>query len=115
MSITKIAGLAFLLLAPEIAHAQQIPTSIALAALSPLVTVVLAILLGMVSGNWRVGTLHVGLLLVWIVAFLFTVQHVDIDYANWVPAILYAAHTLLILVLLVVHTARRLAGRDRLP
>ena len=115
MRITKLVGLTSLPLASEMAFAQHVPTSIAVAALSPLVVVALAVVLGIVAGSWRVGIMHAGLLLVWILVFLFTAQHVENAYVIWVPIILYGAHTLLISVLLVVHTVRRLASRDRLP
>jgi len=78
--------------------------------------VVLATALAIVARSWRVGILHVGLLIAWVIMFLFLVQHLDGDYkiyVIWIPIIGYVAHTLLILVLLIVHIAKRVAARER--
>jgi hypothetical protein len=115
MRITKLVVVTSWSLASEMAHAQHAPTSIAVAALSPLAVVTLAVVLGMVAGSWRAGIMHAGLLLVWVLVFLFTVQHVENNYVIWIPIILYAAHTPLLFALLAVQIARRLASRDLLP
>ena len=116
MNITRLFGLTFLLLVSEVAQAQQIPTSFALAALSPLVVLVLAAILAIVVRSWRVGFLHVGLLLTWVIVFLFVVQHFDSDYKSYIigiPIIVYVAHTLLILGLLITNLLKRITAHDR--
>ena len=115
MHITRLSALAFLLLVSQAVHAQRVPTSLAILALSPLVAVLLAGLLGIVVRSWRVGILHVGLLVTWVVILLFVAQHLESVYKTyiiWIPIIGYAAHALLILVLLIVHLAKRLAAHD---
>ena len=116
MYLTRLVGLAFLLLVSGAAQAQRVPTSLALVALSPLVVVVLATVLGVLVRSWRVGTLHVFLVLTWAITFLLVAQHVEGDYKTyliWIPIIGYVVHTLVILVLLVVHMAKRLSAHDR--
>lgn len=116
MYVARLSGSAFVLLLPGTAQAQQVPTSLAMVALSPLVVVVLAALLGMVARSWRVGILNISLLVTWVVAFLFLVQHFQSDYRIyiiWIPIIVYAFHTLLILILLIIHIAKRIAAHDR--
>ena len=115
MHVTRLSGLALFLLVSGVAQAQQIPTSLAMVALSPLVVVVLATVLGIVIRSWSVGILHVGLLVTWVIIFLFLVQHFDSDYKIYIisiPIIVYAIHTFLILVLLIVHIAKRFAAHN---
>ena len=94
---------------PGVAYAQQIPPLIASMAISPIFVLLLAIVLGMVSRSWRVGAKHAGLVLVWILLFAISSYWIENDYIIWTPLVIYAAHAVLMLVLVirgVIHRAR---------
>lgn len=109
----RFVVLASLSLLPGVAYAQRIPTWLAVAALSPLAVILLAIVLGFATRSWRVGAAHTGLAIAWVVLFIFAARYVENDYVIWTPLLIYAAHALLILVLVVVNIAKRIRAGGR--
>ena len=100
---------------PGVAYAQQIPPIIAWMAISPIFVLLLAVALGMVSRSWRVAAKHGGLVLVWILLFAVSSYWIENDYIIWTPLVLYAAHAVLMLVLVVrgvMHRARTVNRSD---
>lgn len=95
---------------PVTAYAQNIPIVYALAALSPLLAIILAILLGWISHSFHAGVMHVVLLLAWVILFSLAAYFIENDYVIWTPLVIYAAHCSLIIILIAVHTARRIRG-----
>jgi len=106
-----LCALALLLLAPRLAHAQHLSVAIVAGALSPVAVCVLAVLVGFVARSWRLGAMHVAVVIVWVALFVIASQWVENDYVIWTPIALYVMHALLLLVLLVVGIAKRVAGR----
>jgi hypothetical protein len=109
--LLKVAGLAPLSLLPETAYAQHIPTWFAVAVLSPLVVILLAIILGILSRSWRIGATHTGLILAWVLLFGLASYFVENDYIIRTPLVLYTAHAVLIFLMIVVNIAKRI-GND---
>ena len=103
---TTVAGIVTLSCIPGIAHAQHIPLWLVAAALSPLLVIVLAIVLGFLTRSWRVGVAHTGLVLVWVLLFALAAYFVENDYVIWTPIVLFAVHSLLILVLIIIHIVK---------
>ncbi|MBT8445577.1 MAG: hypothetical protein HKO62_00920 [Gammaproteobacteria bacterium] len=97
---------AALLLAPVTARAQEIPGWVAAGALSPLLVLVLAVIVGRQRRSWSAGATHVLLVLTWIGLFLLASAHVTNDYLIRVPLLAYALHGLLLVVLVVLHCVR---------
>jgi hypothetical protein len=94
-------------LLPQAAYAQHVPVVFAVAALSPLFVLVLTIILGFTSRSWRVGALHSGLVVFWVLLFLVASRYVENDYVIRTPIVLYVVHALLVVILIVVSIARR--------
>ena len=93
--------------------AQYIPTWFVVAALSPLIVIVFAIILGFLSRSWKVGAVHTGLVLIWVALFALAARYVENDYIIWTPLALYALHALSILVLIAVKVTRRISTAGR--
>ena len=89
------------LILPGIAYAQNIPPVIAALALSPVVVLLLAVVLGVVSRSWRVGALHAGLVTLWIALLGIASYWVENDYVIWTPLAFYGIHAVTIVGLLV--------------
>lgn len=98
-----------LCLLPSVVYAQRIPVWFAAAALSPIVMLILAALLGWLYRSWRVGLAHGGALLVWVGLWILAAYSVTNDYVIWTPLAIYALHSLSILSLLI---QRLCAGTD---
>ena len=98
---------------PVSAHAQYIPPWLVVAALSPIVVLFLCLVLGFLTRSVRTGVLHAAIVLAWIVLFSLASYFVENDYVIWTPLALYLLHSALLLVLIVVETARRIAGSSR--
>jgi hypothetical protein len=92
---------------PGMAHAQQIPVEYAVVAASPLLAILLALILGWLSGSWKTAALHAGGVALWVLLFILASFYITNDYLLWLPLLLYGAHASLILSLVVV----RLLGR----
>ena len=107
------ASLLLLSVLPSTAYAQPIPTWFVFAALSPLIVILFAIILGVVSRSWRLGVLHTGLVALWVLLFALASYFVENDYVIWTPIVLFAVHSLLVLILIIVNIAKatRTAGR----
>ncbi len=100
-----------LLLLPGTAHAQYIPPVLAAAALSPILVLLLCGVLGIVAGSLRTAARHAGLVVAWVVLFLLAAYFVENDYVIWTPLALYAAHAVLVVVLIGWEGYRRFARR----
>jgi MFS-type transporter involved in bile tolerance (Atg22 family) len=86
---------------PGTALAQNVSPIIAALALSPILVFLLAIVLGVVTRSWRVGTRHIGLVCVWIVLFAIASYWVENDYVIWTPLMLYGTHAITMIFLIV--------------
>ena len=86
---------------PGIAYAQYIPPIIAALALSPLLVMLFAVVLGVVSRSWKIGAAHAGLVAVWIVLFGIAAYWVENDYVIWTPLVLYVGHAITMVILIV--------------
>lgn len=78
------------------------------AVLSPILVLLLCVMLGIVARSLRVGAIHAGLVLLWVVLFYLASYFVENDYVIWTPLALYVLHSALLLVLLVVTIAKRI-------
>jgi hypothetical protein len=112
-NLSKLAGLASLSLLPETVYAQHIPTWFAVAVLSPLAVILLAIILGILSRSWRTGATHAGLILAWVLLFGLASYFVENDYIIRTPLVLYAAHAVLIFLMIVVNIAKRIGNAGK--
>ena len=95
---------------PTTAHAQYVPPWLIAGVLSPILVLLLCIVLGCITRSLRTAALHAGLVLVWVVLFSLASYFVENDYVIWTPLALYMLHAMLLLVLIVVAIARRVAG-----
>ena len=95
---------------PGSAHAQYIPPWLVVGALSPLLVLLLCIILGLLTRSVRVGALHAAIVLAWVVLFSLASYFVENDYVIWTPLALYLLHSALLVVLIVVQIAKRIAG-----
>jgi hypothetical protein len=86
---------------PGTAQAQHIPPTIVALALSPVLVLLLAVVLGIVKRSWKAGLAHAGLIVVWIVLFGVAAYWVENDYVIWTPLLLYVVHALIVIVLIV--------------
>lgn len=98
---------------PVSAHAQYVPPWLIVAVLSPILVFLLCIILGFLTRSIRVGAIHSGLVLAWIVLFSLASYFVENDYVIWTPMALYVLHSALLVVLIIVAIGRRVSGRDR--
>ena len=96
---------------PVTAHAQYVPTWLIAAAFSPALALFMCLVLGIVDRSVRTGALHAAFVLAWIVLFLLASYFIENDYVIWTPLALYVLHFALLLVLIVVGIAKRIAGR----
>ena len=86
---------------PGTAQAQHIPPIIVALALSPVLVLMLAVVLGIVMRSWKAGLSHSGLIVVWIVLFGVAAYWVENDYVIWTPLLLYVVHAIILIVLIV--------------
>lgn len=106
------AGLAALAgMLPASAQAQYVPPALIAAALSPILVLILCAVLGWLRRSLRTGMIHAGLVLLWVVLFSFASYYVRNDYVIWTPLAAYILHSLLLLILTVVETTRRITNR----
>lgn len=99
-------------LLPVNVHAQNIPVEIAAAAISPLLVIVLAFLLGWISGNMKAGAMHALFIVTWVILFSLASYFAENDYIIWTPLAIYIAHSLLIIVLYILHLLKRLKSNN---
>ena len=92
---------------PGMAYAQNISPTIAALALSPLLVMLFAVVLGVVSRSWIVGTAHAGLVAVWVMLFGVASYWVENDYVIWTPLVLYGVHAITMIILIVKGVLRR--------
>lgn len=95
---------------PLAAHAQYVPPWLVAAALSPILVLALCAILGCLSRSLRRALFHGALVLLWVVLFSLAAYFVENDYVIWTPLALYLAHSVLLMVLIVVELAKRIAG-----
>ena len=100
-SRVSLVGGATLMGFPLAAHAQRIPGWLVVAALSPVVMILLAIVLGILTRSFRTGVLHVALILLWVMTFGIASYYVTNDFIIWTPLLLYTLHAILLLVLIL--------------
>ena len=97
------------LVLPGIAYAQHIPPIIVALVLSPLLVMLFAVVLGVVSRSWSAGLAHAGLVVVWIVLFGVAAYWVENDYVIWTPLVLYVGHAIIMVILII----KGILGRAR--
>jgi len=112
MKRKRFAALAFLTFLPGMAHAQKIPDSFVLAALSPLVVIALAIVLGFLVRSWKTGVTHVGLVILWLLLLVAAARSVENDYIIWTPLALFCVHALIVLALIIGAAWKRIRARS---
>jgi len=76
-------------------------------AVSPLLAILLAVALGIVSRSWQIGAAHAGLIVVWVLLFAIASYWVENDYIIWTPLVLFAVHAVTLLILLAKAAVRR--------
>ena len=96
---------------PGVACAQEIPPLIAWMALSPILVLLLAIVLGIVSRSWLVGAKHAGLVALWVALFAIASYWIENDYIIWTPLVVYGVHAMIMLVLVIRRVMWRTKGR----
>ncbi len=101
-----LAGMLLVLLPPA-ALAQEIPLWVVVGAVSPVLALVLVGALAFAAPRRGKASLHVRLLVLWIVAFLLTSYFVENDWVIWTPMHLYILH----LALLPIFVFRQLLHR----
>lgn len=92
---------------PGSAHAQNIPPIIAAIAVSPVLVMLLAVVLGVMSRSWLVGATHAGLVAMWVLLFGVASYWVENDYVIWTPLVLYGVHAITLVVLVFKGVLRR--------
>ena len=92
---------------PSLAHAQPISPAIAALAVSPVLALLFAVVLGVVARSWRVGAAHAGLVGIWILLFGVASYWVENDYVIWTPLALYGIHAATMVVMIVRGVFRR--------
>ena len=100
-NLLKVILTASALTMPVVAHAQYIPPIIVALALSPILVLLLAVVLGVVSRSWLVGLKHAGLVGIWILLFGVAAYWVENDYVIWTPLALYVIHAFVMVILIV--------------
>lgn len=98
-------------LVPGIALAQHIPVVIAVAALSPLLVMLCAVVLGALEHNWKTGAKHLGMIIIWIALFAVASYNVENDYIIWTPMLLYVLHAILIIALIFKQIVGRIKSK----
>lgn len=107
-SSSKCLSIVAALTLPGTAFAQNVPPVIVAMALSPLLVIVLAVVLGVVSRSWRVGAVHAGLVVVWVLLFGITAYSIENDYVIRTPLVLYGLHAVVIVILIGAGVLRRI-------
>ena len=93
------------------AYAQEVPGAFAVAVLSPIVMILLAGILGWLDRRPMSGLMHIGLIVLWVAAFLVLSRHVTTDWLIWAPIFLYSIHSLYILIRLGQSVWKRRSAR----
>ena len=105
--ILKFILTASALTLPLVAHAQYIPPVFVALALSPVLVLLLAVVLGVISRSWLVGLKHAGLVGIWILLFGVAAYWVENDYVIWTPLVLYVLHAVIMVILIAKGIMRR--------
>lgn len=92
---------------PLSAHAHAIHPWMVAVALSPLLAIVLAIVLGVLARSARNGATHVLLILVWVAAFWLASVYVTNDWVIWTPLVLYGIHVVVLLAVIAFQAVSR--------
>lgn len=96
---------------PAPVHAHGIHPIWVVGALSPLVVLLLAALLGWLVRRARTGVIHAGLIVLWVALFWLASSRVTNDYIIWAPLAAYLLHSAVIAVLVLWHGAGRIRRR----
>ena len=91
------------------AHAQHVPAAIAIAAVSPILFLLLAAVLGWMERSLLSGLVHTGLIVLWLASFAVLSNAVTIDWLVWTPVVLYGIQCCWIVTRLVTILVRRRA------
>ena len=104
-----------MIIVSPLAYAQEVPTVIAIAALSPIIMMALAGVLGWLDRSLLTGLKHIALVFLWVAVFLVLSSVVTTDWLICTPLVLYGAHGLWMLGKVVsILVKRRLADNARL-
>jgi hypothetical protein len=101
-----LAGMLLVLVSPA-ALAQKVPLWVVVGVVSPVLALVLVGALALAAPGLGKASLHLRLLVLWIVAFLLTSFFVENDWVIWTPMHLYILH----LALLPIFVFRQLLRR----
>jgi hypothetical protein len=101
-----LAGVLLALVSPPVL-AQKVPLWVVAGVLSPVLALVLVIALALSAPRLGKASLHIKLLVLWIVAFLLASFFIENDWVIWTPMHLYILH----LALLPIFVFRQLLRR----
>jgi uncharacterized protein YggT (Ycf19 family) len=110
ISPSKCLFIVLALTAPVSAHAQNIPPIIVAIAVSPVLVILLAVVVGILYRSWLVGATHAGLVVVWVVLTAVASYWVENDYVIWTPLVIYCVHAIILIVLVFIGVLRRVSG-----
>jgi hypothetical protein len=112
--LTPLA-LVLLGLAPFPAHAHGVPAWMFVAALSPVLVLVLIACYGWLARSLRAALVHASFLAAWVICFWLSSNHnqvtllgISTDHVIWAALVLYLLHTLLVVILVSIYAIRRL-------
>ena len=89
------------------AYAQEVPGVIAVAVISPVIMVLLAGILGWLERSPISGLRHIGLIVLWFVAFVLLARSVTTDLLIWTPLVIYCIHSLYLIIRLLARFRKR--------
>ena len=81
-------------------------------AAAPILAVLLAVGLGIVTRSWLVGLANAALVVVWVAWFLAASNYSTSDLFIWASMAALALHSLVMLWLIVVQVVRRVEARS---
>ncbi len=100
-------------LLPMPAYAQSMPPWAIAAMASPVIMIVLAIMLGLLTRSWNAGLFNTMMVPIWFVLFLMAPYLAEIPIVLWILLALYIGHALLLLWLVFAQMRRRFAALRR--
>lgn len=99
---------------PFSAHAHAFHPLWIVAALSPLVVLLLTAVLAWLARSVLVGVVHATLIIAWVALFWLASNYVTNDYVIWAPLAIYAVHSVIIVGLVLWCAFTRLRPKGSL-
>lgn len=107
------AWLVVFLALPFPVHAHGIHPIWIVGALSPLVVLLLAAILGWLARSVRLGAIHASLIILWVTWFGLASYFVKNDYIIWAPLAAYLLHMGVIVISVLWYAVTRMRSRAR--